>query len=87
MKLTDDVIEDFYLSIAKNDNNFAKRVHIPLSDVFYVREHLRSVFGGNYTLDYIEWALLKEGMIDPRHCFEPNTKLSWDEYPLEKELK
>jgi hypothetical protein len=64
-----------------------KLVHIPRSDVFYVREHLRGVFGKNYTLDYVEWAMLKEGMIEAKDCYQPQTKLSWDEYPLEKETR
>jgi hypothetical protein len=76
------VLEDFYNSISSGSS---KMVHIPKSDVFYVRDHLRAVFGKNFTLDYVEWALLKEGMINPRDCFEPELKKSWDEYPLEKE--
>jgi hypothetical protein len=63
-----------------------KNVHIPRSDVFYVREHLKAVFGKTYTLDYVEWALLKEGLIKSRDCYQPQTKLSWDEYPLNKEV-
>ena len=64
-----------------------KLVHIPKSDVFYVREHLKAVFGKTFTLDYIEWALLKEGLIEAKDCYQPETKLAWDEYPLEKESR
>lgn len=87
MPISDNVIEEFYKAVASNDNNFAYSVHIPLSDVFYVREALHQKFGKRYTLDYVEWAMLKEGKILPRHCYKPEEKMSWVEYPLEKEVR
>lgn len=87
MKLVEDVIGQFYLSLASNNGNFVPTIHIPLSDVFYVREALHQALGERYTLDYVEWAMLKEGMIQPRQCHKPEEKLSWDEYPLEKVVK
>ena len=86
MKVTERVLEDFYSAVAGNSNNFAYKVHIPLSDVFYVREHLHQKFGIRYTLDYVEWAMLKEGLIEARHCHNPEEKMSWEEYPKEKEI-
>jgi len=85
--IKDNVIEEFYAAIARNDNNFALSVHIPLSDVFYVREALFHALGKRYTLDYVEWAMLKEKKIEARFCHQPQDKLSWDEYPHEKEVK
>lgn len=85
--IKDTVIEEFYSAVARNDNNFVMSVHIPLSDVFYVREHLYQTFGKRFTLDYVEWAMLKEGQIDSRHCYKPEEKLSWSEYPFEKEVR
>jgi len=85
MKLVENVIEEFYLAAARNDNNFVYSIHIPLSDVFYVREALHQKTGVRYTLDYVEWAMLKEGMLEARHCHQPKEKLMWDEYPLKKE--
>ena len=85
--ITDNVVEEFYSAVARNDNNFVYSVHIPLSDVFYVREALHQSTGIKYTLDYVEWAMLKEGMIEARQCYKPEEKLSWDEYPLQKEAK
>lgn len=82
--VNDHVIEEFYKAIANNDNNFLFSVHIPHSDVFYLREHLHQTTGERYTLDYVEWAMLKEGMIEPSVCHKPSEKLSWDEYPHEK---
>ena len=85
--ISENVIEEFYQAVARNDNNFAYSVHIPLSDVFYVREALHQASGIRYTLDYVEWAMLKEGMILPHHCFNPKEKMTWDEYPFEKEVQ
>jgi len=87
MKLSDKVIEEFYSAVAGNNNHFIYSLHIPLSDVFYTREAVSNKFGKRFTLDYIEWAMLKEGMISPRHCYQPELKMSWDEYPLDKEVK
>ena len=39
-----------------------RRVHIPKSDVFYVREALRVRLGESYTLDHIERAMYLEGL-------------------------
>jgi len=35
---SDQVIEEFYLALASEDEGRLRRVHIPRSDVFYVRE-------------------------------------------------
>lgn len=83
----EDVLGQFYLALAAGNEKVLHHVHIPRSEVFYVREALHQKTGIRYTLDYVEWALLKEKMISPRDCFEPELKKSWDEYPLEKELK
>jgi hypothetical protein len=83
--ISEKVLEEFYGSLSKE--SASSFVHIPRSDVFYVREHLRAVFGKNFTLDYVEWALLKEGLIEAKDCYNPQLKKSWEEYPLEKESK
>ena len=49
---SEDVIEEFYDAIADGDSNKLKRVHIPKSDVFYVREALEARLGKRYTLDH-----------------------------------
>ena len=87
MRLVEDVIEQFYLAVANNNGNFISAIHIPLSDVFYVREALHQASGIRYTLDYVEWAMLKENMIEDRHCHNPETKRTWDDYPLQKVAK
>lgn len=85
--VTDNVVEDFYRACARNDNNFLLSIYIPRSDVFYVRAALEEKFGEKYTLDYIEWAMLKEGFLRPQDCHNPEEKLSWSEYPKEKHAR
>lgn len=84
--VSDNVIEEFYAAVANNDNRFLYSVHLPHSTVFYVRKALEEALGKKYSLAYIEWALLKEGMIEPRWCHNPKEQLLWDEFPYEKEV-
>lgn len=82
--VSENIIEEFYRAIANNDNDFLFSVHLPHSSVHYVRESIHQATGVRYTLDYVEWAMLKEGMIEPSVCHNPSEKLSWDDYPHEK---
>ena len=51
------------------------KIHIPKSDVFYVRELLSEADTGvKYTLDHVERAMYLEGMIDKRDVLEPDRK-------------
>ena len=54
------VLEDFY--IAAHTGSFDK-LHIPKSDVFYVRALIQADTGVRYTLAHVERALKAEGMI------------------------
>ena len=53
MYSSEDVIEEFYDAIADGDSKRLRRVHIPKSDVFYVREALRVRLGKSFTLDHV----------------------------------
>jgi len=57
---TETVLEDFYL--AAHSGSFDK-LHIPQSDVFYVRAAIEADTGVRYTLAHVERALKEEGMI------------------------
>ena len=52
------VLRDFYDAIKKDRLD---RVHIPHSDVFYVRAAIKSRTGVQYSLEKIETAMKKEG--------------------------
>jgi hypothetical protein len=77
----EDFLGQYYLKLFKGRE---REVHIPYSDVYYAREAVSNALGERYTLGYIEWAMLKEGMISPQHCWNPELQLSWEEYPWEK---
>ena len=58
---TDNVIEEFYSHLV---NNTLKDLHIPHSDVFYVRAAAQNHYGRPFTLEHVEWAMRKEGWTD-----------------------
>ena len=58
---TDNVIEAFYDAIR---NNSLDRLHIPHSDVFYVRKAVEAHYGRPFTLEHVEWAMRMEGWTD-----------------------
>ena len=71
---SDKVIEEFYKALASRDEGKLRRVHIPRSDVFYVREKIHQDTGIKYSLDRIERAMYLEGMLSASDVFEPNRK-------------
>ena len=58
---TDDVLGAFYDAIK---NNTLDKLHIPHSDVFYVRKAVEAHYGRPFTLEHVEWAMRKEGWTD-----------------------
>ena len=77
MYSSEDVIEEFYDAIADGDSKRLRRVHIPKSDVFYVREALQVRLGQSFTLDHIERAMYLEGFLSASDVFEPKRKREW----------
>lgn len=70
---SDSVLEEFYSALASNDVKAFNRVHIPRSDVFYVRAHLREVFPDKeLTLDYVERMMYLEGLLDRSDVLDPD---------------
>jgi len=55
---TDNVLEAFYDAIR---NNSLDRLHIPHSDVFYVRQAVEAHYGRSFTLKHVEDAMRAEG--------------------------
>jgi len=68
----EDVLGQFYKALAAGDEKVLQRVHIPRSDVFYVREAIHQATGVRYTLDRIERAMLVEGHLKRKDVFEPD---------------
>ena len=74
MYSSEDVIEEFYDAIADGDSKKLRRVHIPKSDVFYVREALKSKLGKSYTLYHVERAMYLEGFLSRYEVLDPDRK-------------
>ena len=55
---TDNVIEAFYDAIR---NNTLHKLHIPHSDVFYVRNAVEAYYGRSFSLKEVEEAMISEG--------------------------
>ena len=66
---SDKVLEEFYKNLL--DEEDISRIHIPMSDVFYVRAALEAKTGVRYTLDHIERAMYVEGHLKKSDVFEP----------------
>ena len=75
----EDVLGEFYKAIADGEPDRLKRVHIPRSDVFYVREAYYQATGNWETLDRIERCMYLEGMLSRADVFEPDTKRDWED--------
>jgi|TARA_R110000744_G_scaffold13875_4_gene39989 hypothetical protein len=68
---SENVIEEFYDAIADNDARKLQRVHIPKSDVFYVRTAIEADTGVRYTLDHVERAMYLEGYLTKYEVLDP----------------
>jgi len=68
---SEDVIGQFYEALASNDPRRMHRVHIPKSDVFYVRTAIHADTGVKYTLDHVERAMFLEGFLKKYEVLDP----------------
>ncbi len=64
---TDNVIEEFYNSVI---NNNLDKLHIPHSDVFYVRAAVEAHYGRSFTLKEVEDAMIAEGWSESKDLQE-----------------
>ena len=78
MYSSDNVVEEFYKALADKNEGKMRRVHIPRSDVFYVREAIFQDTGVKYSLDRVERAMYLEGMLSKYDVFEPDRKRDWE---------
>ena len=76
---SESVLEDFYNALASNNSYAMRKVHIPKSDVFYVREAIYNRTGEWYTLDHVERAMYLEGHLRASDVFQPRRKRDWEE--------
>jgi hypothetical protein len=76
---SDTVLKDFYnmlwkASQSRNPEAYINRIHIPVSDVFYVREAIRNSTGVEYSLDHVERAMYLEGHLSRHDVLDPDRK-------------
>ena len=74
----EDVLGQFYKALAAGEEKVLQRIHIPRSDVFYVREAIHQGTGVKYSLDRVERAMYLEGHLRKQDVFEPNRKREWE---------
>ena len=79
MYSSDNVVEEFYRALASEDEGKLRRVHIPRSDVFYIREKIRNDTGIKYSLDRVERAMYLEGQLKARDVLDPRRKRDWED--------
>ena len=70
----DNVLEEFYSALADSSAHRIRRIHIPRSDVFYVRAAIESDTGVRYSLDHVERAMYLEGMLSRNDVLDPDRK-------------
>jgi hypothetical protein len=75
--IDDDVLGEFYRALASGKEKSLRRIHIPRSDVFYVREAIFQDTGTKYSLDRVERAMYLEGHLKASDVFEPDRKRDW----------
>ena len=78
MYSSDNVVEEFYRALASEDEGKLRRVHIPRSDVFYIREKIRNDTGIKYSLYRVERAMYLEGYLKAKDVLDPKRKREWE---------
>lgn len=75
---SDSVLEEFYKALADKNETRLRRVHIPRSDVFYVRTAYYENTGNWETLDRIERSMYLEGMLRKQDVLDPERVRKWE---------
>lgn len=71
---TDNVLEAFYEAVYDNK----PWPHIPMSDVFYVKEAVEAYTGKKFSLDHVERAMFLEGHLDAKDVLDPERVRPWE---------
>ncbi len=76
---SDSVLEEFYSALADGNDKRIRRVHIPRSDVFYVRRAYYEHSGNWESLDRIERSMYLEGMLRKQDVLDPDRTRDWEQ--------
>ena len=74
----DDVLTTFFEALAGDDMRALYNLHIPRSDVFYVREKYYNDTGHWISLDRMERAMYLEGLLESRDVLDPGRVRDWE---------
>ena len=69
---SDNVIEEFYKALVSNNGKAVQKIHIPKSDVFYVRAAIEADTGVRYSLDHVKRAMYLEGHLKRYEVLDPD---------------
>ena len=76
---SDDVLREFYKAVSALDSRKVDKIHIPKSDVFYIRSLIERDTGVRYSLDHVERAMFMEGMLTRRDVLDPDRERGYGE--------
>lgn len=74
----DQILERFYEALASESPDKLLKIHIPRSDVFYVRQAYYADTGNWETLDRIERCMYLEGLLDANQVLDPERQRDWE---------
>ena len=80
---SENVLDEFYEAISQNNPSKVQRLHIPKSDVFYIREAIYQRTGNLYSLDHVERSMYLEGLLRPDEVLEPKRPRGYCSYDTE----
>lgn len=81
MKFSENVLEDFYEALANGDESRLRRVHIPRSEVFYVKAAVEARTGQKVSLRHVEKVLYEEGYLSRRDVHDISAVAKKPEQP------
>ena len=76
---SDSVLEEFYSALADGNDKRIRRVHIPRSEVFYIRRAYYEHSGDWESLDRIERSMYLEGMLRKQDVLDPDRTRDWEQ--------
>jgi len=75
------VLDTYYNAlINKRGSNVLKKMHIPVSDVFYVQKAIENNTGIKYSLDHVERAMYLEGHLSASDVLDPHVPRGYCSY-------
>ena len=75
------VLDEYYnVLLSKKGISKLKKMHIPVSDVFYVQKAIEMRTGVKYSLDHVERAMYLEGHLSASDVLDPNVPRGYCSY-------